>query len=232
MRVLVVSDIHANWEALRCIPTDFDEVFCLGDLVDYGPQPVECVEWVRRFAASAVEGNHDHAVSEHVSCGCAPSFRAISEATRELMWRSLNEEQIEFLRSRPQQLDVQLGGIRFRLVHATPSDPLYTYLKPADADRWKQEIAAVDADIILVGHTHLPMVLRFGDKLVVNPGSVGQPRDGDPRAAYAIIDDGEPQLMRAEYDVEATIKALVQTGMDDSVVSPLARILRTGGSTI
>jgi diadenosine tetraphosphatase ApaH/serine/threonine PP2A family protein phosphatase len=107
-------------------------------------------------------------------------------------------------------------------------DPLYTYVRPDDRKRWEEELAKIDADILLVGHTHLPMVLRFGKRLIVNPGSVGQPRDGDPRASYAVIEDGEPRLERVAYDIEATIRALQGRGLPPAIFEHLARILRTG----
>jgi len=83
-------------------------------------------------------------------------------------------------------------------------------MRPAERDRWEAEGSLADADILLVGHTHLPMILRLRKRLVINPGSVGQPRDGDPRAAFAIIEDGEPRLERVKYDVDATVAQLAR----------------------
>ena len=229
MKVLVVSDIHANHEALLRVPDSVDRVLCLGDLVDYGPDPEPCIEWVRKRAEVIVRGNHDEAVAWRTSCGCSPSFRPLSEATRELMWRKLGRADVDFLRTLPLEADVALGGVRFHLVHATPSDPLHTYLRPDEIARWEAEVERIEADVVLVGHTHLPMVLRFGKKVVVNPGSVGQPRDGDPRAAFAIIEDGEPRLERVEYDIEATASSLERSGLSREVVDLLAHVLRKGG---
>ncbi len=230
MRVLVVSDIHANWAALREMPENVDRVLCLGDLVDYGPEPKPCIDWVREHDAVAVRGNHDHAVAFRVGCGCAPAMREASEETRALMRDLLGPADLDFLGSRPLTGDVTLGGVRFHLLHATPSDPLYTYLRPDEESRWAREIESVDADVLLVGHTHLPMVMRVGKRLVVNPGSVGQPRDGDPRAAYAIVEDGEPRLERVAYDVEATVDALGTKALSNRTVESLTRLLRSGGA--
>ena len=228
VRVLIVSDIHANWEALRRIPDGFDRVLCLGDLVDYGPHPVPCLDWVRERDAFCVRGNHDEAVAHAVSCRCGESMREASERTREIMRDELDPKQLASLGSRPLRAHVELGGVRFQLVHATPTDPLYTYLRPSQSERWAEEVARVDADVILVGHTHLPMILRFGKKVVVNPGSVGQPRDGDPRSAFAIIEDGEPRLERREYDVDASVAALAVRGLPKPIFEQLAQLLRTG----
>jgi diadenosine tetraphosphatase ApaH/serine/threonine PP2A family protein phosphatase len=164
-------------------------------------------------------------------CRCNPIMRAESEATRQVMWRLLRPIERDYLGTLPIQADVLLGGLRFHLVHATPSDPLYTYVRPDERERWEEELAKIDADILLVGHTHLPMVLRFGRRLIVNPGSVGQPRDGDPRASYVLIEDGEPRLARAAYDIEATIRGLQGGGLPSSIFERLARILRTGSVT-
>jgi putative phosphoesterase len=232
MRILVVSDIHGNFEALRSLPSSgFDHVLCLGDLVDYGPDPKPCIEWVRDHAAIAIEGNHDLAVSARVDCRCAPPFHALSEETRQLMWRILDAEHVEFLGTRPETAQVTLGGVRFHLVHATPSDHLYRYLPPTEPDRWRSEVEAVDADIILVGHTHLPMILELGDKLVVNPGSVGLPRQHDPRACFAIIEDGLPRLERVEYDVDVTVSALERASLSAATLTRLSDILRHGGAS-
>lgn len=231
MRILVVSDIHANWAALREMPENVDRVLVLGDLVDYGPEPRPCIDWVRDRSAVAVRGNHDNAVAFRVGCGCSPAMRDASEETRGLMWDLLDPADFDFLGSRPLTADVTIGGVRFHLVHATPSDPLHTYLRPGEEKRWAEEVARVDADVLLVGHTHLPMVMRVGKKLVVNPGSVGQPRDGDPRAAYAIFEDGEPRLERASYDVDATVQALAAKGLTHRTLESLTLLLRSGGST-
>lgn len=228
MKVLVVSDIHGNFEALRRIPESFDRVLFLGDAVDYGPDPKSCLNWLRERGAVAVRGNHDQAVAAGVSCRCNPSMREASEATRDFTRKALDDADLDFLLVRPLHQAISLGGVRFHLVHATPSDPLYTYLPPTQTVRWAAEANRVDADLLLVGHTHLPMILRVGRKLVVNPGSVGQPRDGDPRAAYAVIEDGEPRLERVTYDISTTIQALEEKDLPPSVFADLSNLLETG----
>lgn len=228
MRILVVSDVHGNFEALRRIPERFDRVLFLGDAVDYGPDPKSCLQWLRERGAVAVRGNHDQAVASGVSCRCNPSMREASEATRDFTRQALDDADVDFLLLRPLHEEVSLEGLKLHLVHATPSDPLYTYLPPTQTVRWASELEQVDADLLLVGHTHLPMILRVGRKLIVNPGSVGQPRDGDPRAAYAVIEDGEPRLERVAYDVSKTIQGLESRDLPESVLEDLSNLLRTG----
>ncbi len=115
--------------------------------------------------------------------------------------------------------------------HAAPSEPLYKYFpQNSPVTLWESELSAVNyPDFLFVGHTHLPAKTRIRRTLVVNPGSVGQPKDGDPRAAYAIWEDGEVSLRRAEYDVEQTIRAYRGTRLEPHMVDALADVLRTGG---
>ncbi|HEY7113578.1 MAG TPA: YfcE family phosphodiesterase [Thermoanaerobaculia bacterium] len=230
MRLLVVSDIHANFEALRAIPDSFDYVLCLGDLVDYGPEPEACLQWLRDRDAICVRGNHDQAVAAHVPCRGNPGLAQEAEATRRLFQDRLLPADASYLGTLPFQTRLRLGGMRFHLVHATPSDPLYTYVRPGDRGRWARELERVSADVLLVGHTHLPMILRIGEKTVINPGSVGQPRDGDPRASFAVIEDGRPRLDRVAYDVEATVRRLEKSALSPNVVRHLSTLLRTGTS--
>jgi putative phosphoesterase len=229
VKILVVSDLHANYEAVRRLPEDVDEVFCLGDIVDYGPDPRPCIDWLKDRGAVVVRGNHDHAVAKGVWCGSTDLLREASAATRERMWKILDQSDLDYLGALPFEEELSRGGVKFFLVHATPSHPLNPYVRPEETWRWEQEVARVDADVLLVGHTHLPMILRFGRKVIVNPGSVGQPRDGDPRASFAIIEDGEPRLERVAYDVEATVRGLESAELPERVVGQLSRLLRTGG---
>jgi predicted phosphodiesterase len=120
-----------------------------------------------------------------------------------------------------------LANTRFLLVHATPRDPLDEYTL-ADTDFWARRLHNVDADVICVGHTHYPYVLTVGEKLVLNPGSVGQPRDGDPRAAYAIIEDNRVELKRADYAIESTIQVIQESDLPTTAKEMLADVLRTG----
>ena len=230
MRTLVVSDIHGNFPALRAVAAAerADQVLCLGDLVDYGPRPAECVGWVRANAQATVRGNHDNAVALGVPCRSAPLYRRLSEESRRLTLPLLSDEDRSFLAGLPLRRSLTAGGLRLELIHAAPDDPLYRYLLLTDRQAWERAVEDVDADVILVGHTHFPAVLRLGRKLVVNPGSVGLPRDGDPRAGYAVLDDGEPELKRVAYPVEETLRALWEWGVPHDVARGLEGIYQTG----
>ncbi|MFQ3593818.1 MAG: metallophosphoesterase family protein, partial [Gemmataceae bacterium] len=114
------------------------------------------------------------------------------------------------------------------LVHASPRDPLDEY-SPPDPDFWSRRLAHIDTDVVCVGHTHHPYVLEAEGKRVINPGSVGQPRDNDPRASYAIIQDGQVQLKRVPYPIEETIRTINESPLPPAVKTMLAEVYRRGG---
>lgn len=219
MRILVVADIHGNRAALEAVREPFDACLCLGDLVDYGPEPGPCVEWVRANAAHCVRGNHDHGVAQDVAVQGVAGFRFLTAVTRPLSVAALSAAQRRFLADLPTSRLVTLGGRRFLMVHATPRDPMDEYAPP-DPAFWTPRLAGLGVDYVLAGHTHQQYVLRVGKTTVVNPGSVGLTRDGDPRAAYAVIDGDGVELKRVGYAVEQTVAA-----SDVLVGDPMARQL-------
>ncbi|MCZ7637109.1 MAG: metallophosphoesterase family protein [Verrucomicrobia bacterium] len=236
MRILIVSDIHGNWPALQAVlaaapPTD--EVLCLGDLVNYGPQPAECVGWAMNQVDRdwVVQGNHDRALGRGEDPHCSVAYAALAAATQSATEGMLNEDMKRFLASLEPLQRFQLGEAVFVACHAVPSDPLYHYLPDiGPVTLWESELNGVGwPDFLLLGHTHLPMKTRFRKTLVVNPGSVGQPKDGDARAAYALWEDGDITLHRTAYDIEATLRAYGRLNLDPQMVAVLAEVLRTGG---
>lgn len=221
MRVLVMSDIHANYTALETVikdAGDFDAVWCLGDVVGYGPDPNACVELLSEQPnLQCVLGNHDVA-----ALGRMPKESFNPDARRALEWqeRVLSASSMAFLETLPQQIQVDE---HVTLVHGSPRDPVWEYILNTLAAR--MNFAAFDTDVCMIGHTHvqslfsydapkdrvrldIPRVgvpVKLEEKTILNPGSVGQPRDRDPRAAYALFDPEkltwEPQ--RVEYDINA-----------------------------
>lgn len=228
MRILVLADIHANWPALAAIQEPFDACFVLGDLVEYGVQPVECIEWTRRHATAAIRGNHDHSVAQRVPPPTGHGLRGLAGATRQQHWSVLSATHLKFLSRLPVSQSLELNRLRYYLVHATPRDPMDEYLA-ADPEAWKNRLAQIESDFVFVGHTHLQFHLNLGRTQLVNPGSVGQPRDGDPRAAYAIIQDGQLELKRVEYDIDASVAAIKNAGLPTEAIELAEMMLRTGG---
>lgn len=228
MRLLIVSDVHGNRAALDAVLREpHDAVVCLGDLVGYGPEPAACVRWARSAAAASVQGNHDRALADGAPPGCRPEFATLAAATAGIGHTRLTAEQVGWLGALPHWAFLEVEGVRCLLVHATPTDPLYRYLGP-DAAAWERELVAVDAELVLVGHTHLPFVLPLGGRRVVNPGSVGMPKDGDPRAAYAVLERGRLELKRAAYPIDETLAAYRGSGVADWAVAAMGTLLQTG----
>jgi protein phosphatase len=226
MRILIVSDIHANWPALRAIEERADAVFFLGDAVNYGPNPQECVQWLRRNATYAVKGNHDEFIAKGFDPRCSAPYRRAAAEVGRIHAGVLGPNDKAFLGGLPIRERVQLGETTFGLVHASPSQPLYGY---RTEDQLAQLLPSLGIDVLLVGHTHLPFVRRVGSQLLINPGSVGQPKDGDPRASCAIWEDGEAEIRRVEYDIEEAIAGIRNLDLPIDVQEFLTNGLRTGG---
>jgi len=225
MRVLVLSDIHANLAALEAVledaaQHDYEAVWCLGDIVGYGPEPDACVARIRRLKACTVVGNHDWAVVGRMDVG---DFNP--EARRVVLWtrEHLSAENLAWLGDLPSRPVVQ--G-EYTLTHGSPRNPVWEYVLFPSVARANLEF--ISTPFCLVGHTHVPAVyvwpdgapsagaltltpghalaLQVGWRAILNPGSVGQPRDNNPRAAYAILDteDATWLPLRAPYNVEVT----------------------------
>jgi putative phosphoesterase len=225
MRILVVADIHGNRVAADAVREPFDLCLCLGDIVDYGPEPAACVEWVREHATYCVRGNHDHGVAQDVAVQGVAGFRYLTATTRGSTVAALTLEQRRFLADLPTSRMLSVAGKRFLMVHATPRDPMDEYARP-DPAFWKPQLAGLGVDYVLVGHTHQPYTLRVNGTLIVNPGSVGLSRDNDPRAAYAVIDGDDVQLKRAEYAAEEVVARVEATVTDPTAREMLADIYR------
>src|SRR5712692_5150020 len=176
MRICIISDLHANLEALSALPNDYEELWVLGDLVNYGPDPAATIDFVRSRASTIIRGNHDHSVGFGVDCGCSPRFRAMAEATREYTASVLSAADKQFLRGLSSCAWRQVDSTHFFLCHATPSDLLYEYRPPASPLWDREEEASLGANFVLVGHTHLQFSRTARQQTIVNPGSLGSQR--------------------------------------------------------
>lgn len=231
MRILLIADIHSNWPALQAVAADcggFDACICLGDIVEYGTDPLPCIDWVQQNSQVCIRGNHDHAVAQRVPPRGGPGLRRLAAATRELHWRLIDPQRMKFLARLATTRRLELAGREWYLVHATPRDPLDEYLGD-DPAAWKQRLTGISADLVCVGHSHVPYQLDLGDRLVINPGSVGQPRDGDPRASYVVINGENVSFRRAAYDIDQVLKQMQTTDVPRWVVELTEAVLRSGG---
>ncbi|MCL4447568.1 MAG: metallophosphatase family protein [Candidatus Thermoplasmatota archaeon] len=208
MRVLIFSDIHANPYALRALldQEKFDEAVFLGDVVDYGSKPVETLDMVKEISKYVVTGNHDYAAAFNKDCLCSQENHELSVYTREnITMKDLGKNEINFLRSLPTSLDIELEGTLFKSVHGSPADSLYGYLYPwkVTNEQLKDPMSFTqETGNFLVGHTHYQFLVNYGGNLIVNPGSSGQPRDGNPNPAYAVYDTRSKafEMKRFSYD--------------------------------
>ena len=233
MRILVISDIHANYTALQMVLKDAgpaDETWCLGDLVGYGPDPNAVVEQVRELThLTCIMGNHDMAV---VGKMALESFNG--DARRSLMWteKVLNADNMNFLHSLPQSTKVR-GEVT--MAHGSPRDPLWEYVLNTLTARLNFE--HFDTPFCFIGHSHIQCMFQLNEdkdrvtlesvkvnqptilmpRVLLNPGSVGQPRDRDPRAAYAIYETESRQweARRVEYNVKEVQQRLREAGLPE-----------------
>lgn len=228
MKILLLADIHANWPALRAIDESFDVCLFSGDLVDYATDPVPCIQWSRENVHSGVRGNHDHAVAQQIPVKKNSGLSRLAAFTRVQHREVLESPHLKYLARLPVTRKVDLDGLVFFLVHATPRDPFDEYLKE-DREAWLARLEGVQADFVCVGHSHMPFAIDLEGTTVINPGSVGQPRDGDPRASYCVIEDGRVSLRRAEYDIGETVDHMASAGMPEDALQIGEHFLKTGG---
>ncbi len=243
MRYLVLSDIHANWEALQAVLEDaagrYGEIACCGDLVGYGADPNRVVDWARRHVRAIVRGNHDKAA---VDLTVTEWFNPHAAAAALWTHGTLTPENLEYLRGLPQG-PLRVGG--FAISHGSPLDEDEYILSEWEAE---QMFGYLAAEINFFGHSHLQggFLLRPGGaetirqmprersrmslnlepeaSFLINPGSVGQPRDYDPRAAYVLFDEERRRLSfhRVCYDVQTAQRKIVAAGLPPGLAERLA----------
>ena len=239
MKRLIISDIHANLAAFEAVLADaegeWEEIWCLGDLVGYGPDPNECVALLRQHEHTSLSGNHDWAVLGRLDIR---SFNDL--ARRAISWTQsqLNGGTRAYLETLPASRERS----PFTLAHGSPRQPVWEYI--LDRRVAAANFSHFTTPYCLVGHTHIPVLYEKeegdgltlsgpvygptlsldGRRLIINPGSVGQPRDSDPRAAYALLDSDELtwQFRRVEYPIEVTQERMRQAGLPDELVNRLS----------
>jgi len=228
VKIAIISDIHANLAALEAFPEkNCDRILCLGDLVDYGPHPKQVIQWIRENNVVCVRGNHDQAAGYQTASHCSAPFIRLAAATLRYTIDVLSSAESQYLQRLPVHSELTIAKTRFYLVHATPTDPLYGYCA-ASSGLWVKELEWVDGDVVLTGHTHIPLIRQIGAKTLVNPGSLGQPKTGNPEACYAVWEDGAVTLKTYSYPVESTVSAILEMPLSSSVQEDLIYLLRTG----
>ncbi|QHS15804.1 metallophosphoesterase family protein [Halopenitus persicus] len=234
MRVGLIADVHANLPALEAVWSDMpavDAVVCAGDVVGYNPWPAECVERVREIADAVVVGNHDRTVDRPHEYAA----NRMAEAGLEHAKRELTDAQREWLADRPRSVTVADGDLLVVHDHPTIQDK---YVYPSEFPALRRHLD--DYRGLVLGHTHVQHRETVDGRAIVNPGSVGQPRDGDPRAAYAVLetdpnvdgsnsrDESAPEPMtvdlhRVEYDVDRVVDRIADVGLPERTGSRLRK---------
>lgn len=227
MKILIVSDLHGNAEAVSVLPRDYDQLWVLGDLVNYGPNPHEVIEFVQRHANYVVRGNHDHAIGFDTDPRCPEPFKTMAAEMGSITQRILSEGDKSYLRMLPLSISTEVHGIHFHLCHAAPTDPLFGYRPPESSD-WETEVHAVPPGCLLVGHTHLQFRRDMFGRVIVNPGSLGQPKTAAPQGCFATWEDGSIQFHSVPYPYRATIEKIRQLQIPKKTKDYLITTLETG----
>jgi len=217
VRIAVLSDIHSNYDALQAVLSavgTYDALVCVGDLVGYGAQPNEVVSEMRSLKPEAiVMGNHDYAVSTGDTSGFVHHAVQAVEWTR----KEITPENLEYISSLRSKAMLTANGVTIALVHGSPRDPLNEYIYPGTPDFiLKSLFDESQQRVLLLGHTHVPFSQGFNSNLIGNPGSVGQPRDEDPRASFAILELSAGikfQIHRVDYDIDAAASKITIRGL-------------------
>lgn len=225
-RVAVITDIHGNLPALEAALSAVDElepasVYCGGDLVGYGPWPNEICRLIEEREIPTIYGNYDYAIArDEEDCGCAyitPHDRELGQ--RSVDWTLAHTDQAakDFMRGLPFDLRFELGGKRVRLVHGSPRKVNEYLFEDKPAHTFERIAAGADCDVLVFGHTHKPWIHEYGGVLFVNCGSVGKPKDGDPRGAFAVLEGAadavSARIERFDYNAELASREVSAAGL-------------------
>ncbi len=234
VRVAVITDIHANLPALQAAlaaidAIGVDAVYCGGDLVGYGPHPNEVCELIEQRAIPTIYGNYDFAIARDLDdCGCAyitPHDRELGQRSVEWTLRRTNAASKAFMGTLPFDLRFAMGDRRVRLVHGSPRKVNEYLFEDKPASLYERLAASADCDVLVFGHTHKPWIREYGGVLFVNCGSVGKPKDGDARAAFAVLElDGDrvvASIERVPYDADAVAREVEAAGLPQEFAAKL-----------
>jgi diadenosine tetraphosphatase ApaH/serine/threonine PP2A family protein phosphatase len=239
MRYAIIADIHANLAAFTAVLSDIehkggvDEIWCLGDIIGYGPDPHQCIELLQRYKHVCVAGNHDWAA---IGKADASFFNPLAAAACQWTAQQLSPEDVRYLEGLPLTIEKD----DFTLVHGSPMEPIWEYVISTGIAL--RNFAFFQSPFCLVGHSHVPVVFKYEDgscvpiqlspgigivlgksRMIINPGGVGQPRDGDPRASYAIYESESRviRLYRIPYDIGETQDKMMKAGLPIHLITRL-----------
>ena len=233
-RVAIITDIHANLPALqaalrRVDELDVDGLYCGGDLVGYGPHPNEVCALIAERAIPTIYGNYDYAIARDLDdCGCAyvtPHDRELGQQSVEWTLAHTDARSKAFMRELPFDRRFTVGESDVHLVHGSPRKVNEYLFEDKPASLYERLARGEDGDVLVFGHTHKPWVHEYGGVLFVNCGSVGKPKDGDPRAAFAVLEAGpggiQVTIERVSYDAEAVAREVAAVGLPEEFADKL-----------
>lgn len=210
MKLAIIADVHSNLYALEAVLESVGnaKIYHAGDVVGYNPFPKETIEIFKERGIPSVMGNHDRAVAFSRAEGFNPVAREAVEWTRQ----RLGGEELEYLASLPPEI----SGENFAIMHGSPRNPIEEYVFPGYPRRVLEHyLLMAGKEVLILGHTHIPMVERFGEGIILNPGSVGQPRDKLKEASFAFLNSrkSEVEIVRVDYPIEKTARAIRKAGL-------------------
>jgi len=226
LRIGIIADIHGNSPGLSAVLTDMERlniehILIAGDFVGYYPYVNEVFSLLQSWDTTCVLGNHDCYLLDRISI---PEDLRVS-CRLDYIERIISEKNMEWLSDLPVQRRFELGGLNWIMCHGSPWN-IEEYIYPDSSDF--ERFAELETDIVVMGHSHIPLVHRAGDVLLINPGSCGQPRDYNPFASYAVLetDIREVEIKRVPYDVKTICKRLAEEGYEQNLIDILTRTSR------
>lgn len=223
MKIGIIADIHSNIYGLKSVLkelVEIDTILCAGDIVGYYTFVNEVFDELKRRSVQCILGNHDAYLLGMIPILDNPIVKRSVEYTKEV----ITKENLDFLKKvgKP-DLDIEIDGLKIKAYHGSPWNEFEEYIYPdyQGFDKFRK----IDADLVILGHTHWPMIEKLGQTIILNPGSCGQPRDYNPRASFAIFDTETKavQIKRANYEIEKVCKAVRKAGFDTELIQILKR---------
>lgn len=227
-RIAFISDIHGNMPALNAVlddicTQDISDIYCLGDLVGYYSEINQVIDTIRERKIKCCMGNHDYAIA--FNGGVIPRSRTCTNVLGTQL-KYITKENLSFLSELPLMIEIESGDRSILCVHGGINDPVDEYIDVNDSSYFKNIESKYD--ILISGHNHIPIIKDYGTIFYGNTGSVGQPRDHDPRASYIIYESGELRIRRVEYNIDETRKKMREHGFPEYISEILYKGFRIG----
>jgi len=218
MKLALIADVHSNLEAFNAVLANIKRqriknILCIGDIVGYGADPNKCCDIIKEKKIICVQGNHD---LNSVDLKKLEWYNQYAAAALRWTNKQLTDENKDFLKKLPKMNSVKTEGRTILLVHGSLSDPLYGYVYPKTPEDMLNDLALRSkSDVLAMGHTHLPMVRRLRNGIIINPGAIGQPRDNIPDARYAVLDTVTMgvSIIRVKYDIDSAARKIITAGL-------------------